>query len=132
MSSRPFLFPQTVANNNTMSADSFSTVTNINQISAIGYTLVWTISGGSPANGTFQVEVSNDYVPSNGTDLTGNPANAGTWVALSLTTAVTVTGTSGSAYIDVVGISAAWIRLHWVHSSGTSGTYVASVAGKVQ
>ena len=127
MSSRPLFRPQIVATAVSMSADGFSSYTNINMISALGYTVSWT----NGASGTFQVEVCNDYVsPTPGVQ--DAPANTGTWVPIVLSTPVATTGTAGTAYIDVVGISAAWIRLHFVHTASTGGTFTAVLAGKVQ
>ena len=127
MSTRFTLLPQQVATAVSMSADGYSTVTNINAISALGYTISWT----NGALGTFQVEVCNDYVPSPAGVIPNDPAN-GTWVPVTLTTPVTSTGTANTAYIDIVGISAAWVRLHFVYSSSTGGTFSATLAGKVQ
>jgi hypothetical protein len=110
-----------------MSADGFSLDTNINNISAVGYNISWT----NGASGTFQVEVCNDHVIPPGNTVPVS-TQSGTWVPLTLTVPVTSTGTANTAYIDIVGVSAAWIRLHFVHTSGSGGTFTATLAGKVQ
>jgi hypothetical protein len=125
--SRPLLRPEKVANALSLNGTTHSSPTNINMISAVGYTLTWT----NGASSTFTVEVSNDYVPSPPGVNPVVPAS-GTWVAIPLSTAVTSSGTAGSAYIDVVGISAAWIRLTATNSASSGGTWTATVAAKVQ
>jgi hypothetical protein len=126
MASRPLFRPEVVANALSMSTTGSSLPSNINQISAIGYTVTW----GSGASGTFTVEVSNDYVPSP-PGVVPNDPDSGTWVALTLSTPVATTGTAGSAYIDIVGISAAWIRITFTNTASSGGTWTAVVAGKV-
>ena len=127
MSSRPLFRPEKVANNLSMSTTTHSSASNINMVSAFGYTVVW----GSGASGTFAVEVSNDYVPTPPGVVPSN-SSTGTWVPVTLTTPVASTGTAGSAYIDIVGISAAWARLTFTNTGGSGGTYTATIAGKVQ
>lgn len=127
MSTRFNLKPQLVANAISMSADGFSLVTDINSISAAGYTISWS----SGASGTFQVEVSNDYVPA-GPNTQESQPNSGTWVAIPLSSSISSSGSAGTAYADIVGISAAYIRLHFVHTSGSGGAFNATLAGKVQ
>lgn len=104
-------------------------------ISAVGYTLNYT----SGASGTFSVQVSNDYVPTPPGVVPTDP-DAGTWVSIPMSvsggaptlTPVVTSGAAGSAYLDVVGISAAWIRLSFTNTSGSGGTFTATIAGKVQ
>lgn len=124
MSVRPQLKPQIVVNNVIMTADVISLPSNINAFGDCSYTLNWT---GTPT-GTFQVEVCNDYVPSPPGVIPEEPMS-GTWVPLTLSTSVTASGSAGTAAIDIVGTSFAWIRLHYVFSSGT-GHLTATVAGK--
>lgn len=124
MSSRPLLKPQLVITNGDMSADLTSLATNINMISLLSYTLVWT---GTPA-GTFAVSVSNDYIP-NPNGVNDLPANAGTWVPLTLSSIVSAQGDDGSAHIDIDTIAAAWIRLTYAASTG-AGVLNATIAGK--
>lgn len=122
MSSRPELKAFPVITAASMGADVISPPSNINQITYVGYTVSWT---GTPT-GSFSVEVCNDavYLP-NGQYVAGT----GTWVALTLSSSVSASGSAGSAFIDIDGVSAAFIRLHYTRSSGT-GTLNATVAGK--
>lgn len=111
-----------------MTTTQTSLPTNINMISEFGYTLSWT----NGASGTFTVEVCNDFVAST-VDTQGvvpSPQNAGTWVTLTLSTPVVSTGTAGTAYLDIVGISAAWARLKFTNTASTGGTWTATIAGK--
>mgnify|MGYP000101883020 CR=1 FL=1 len=124
MSSRPLLKPQSVVTNGNMATSLTSLATNINMVSILSYTIVWT---GSPT-GTFSVQVSNDYIP-NPLGVQDAPVNAGTWVALSLSTTVAPAGSGSSAFIDIDTCGAAWIRLVYTRSSGT-GTLNATIAGK--
>jgi len=133
MSSRFNLKPQLVANAVSLNQDGYSIITNINSISEVGYTLSWTAG----AVGALQVEVSNDYAPASSSSSSEYP-NPGTWVAIPLllngttvSTTIAVSGSAGSAYVDIVGISAAYIRVHFVYSSGTGGSFSATLAGKV-
>lgn len=126
MSSRPLFRPELAANAVSMTTTSTSLISNINTISAIGYT----ISYGAGSSGTFTVEVSNDYAPTQA-GVVPSPADAGTWVTLPTTPAVASTGSAGTAFIDVVGTSAAWIRLRFTNTAGSGGTYSATLAGKV-
>jgi hypothetical protein len=125
--SRPLLRPEKVANALSLDGTTHSTPTNINMVSAVGYTLTWT----NGASSTFTVEVTNDYVPSPPGVQPADPA-AGNWVPIPLSAAVTSSGSAGSAYIDVVGISAAWIRLTATNSASSGGTWTATIAAKVQ
>lgn len=127
MSSRPLLRPQVVANALSMTTTHHSSPTNINMVSAAGYTVVWT----NGSLGDFSVEVCNDYIPSLPGVVPNDPA-AGTWVPVELSHSVSSDGSANSAYIDIVGISAAWIRLTFTHTSGSGGTFTATLAGKVQ
>jgi hypothetical protein len=124
MSMRPQLKPQVVVNAAAMTADVYSSPSNINGFGDVSYNLNWT---GTPT-GTFLVEVCNDYVPSPPGVIPKEP-QSGSWVALTLSTSVTASGSAGIAAIDIVGTSFAWIRLHYVFTSGT-GALTATVAGK--
>lgn len=107
-----------------MAASLTSLVTNVNIFSVCSYTVSWT---GTPT-GTFTVEVSNDYEPSPAGVL-NKPANAGTWVPLTLSATVSAVGSDGSAFIDIDIMGAAWMRLKYMRVSGT-GTVSATIAGK--
>jgi len=122
MSSRPELKPFKVITNAPATADVISIPTVINTFSLVGYTVSWS----SGVVGSFNVEVCNDAQ----FEVNGNYiAGTGTWVAITLSTPVTATGTAGTAFIDIDAISAANMRLHFVFTSG-SGTINATVAGK--
>lgn len=123
MSSRPFLKPKKVVDAQSMGASVTSDVTIIQEIPYVSYTIIWT---GSPT-GTFSVEVSNDYSAGG---INGTPANAGTWVALTLSAGVSAAGSGDSAFVDIHGVAAYAIRLVYTRASGT-GTLNATVAGKV-
>ena len=97
--------------------------TNISGLDDVGYSLSWT---GTP-NGTFTVQVSLDYSP--GLAPTDYPINAGTWSTLTLSTAITASGSPDNAFIDVTLVSAPWIRLVYTPSSST-GTLSVWVCGK--
>jgi hypothetical protein len=136
LSRRPLIDPSIVlkAIAVTGTATYTSNQSNINAISEIGYTVSFT---GTPT-GTLSVQVSNDFNPSDPI-VNNRPLNSGTWVSIPLqyfngtslitATAIPVTA-GGSYYLDVVGISAAWIQLIYTNASG-SGTITATVAGKV-
>ena len=130
MSSRPLLRPQVVANALSMTtADTYSLYTNINMIPVFGYTVSWT----NGASGNFTVEICNDYSPPS-PDKQGvlnTQADTGTWVALTISPSVSTSGTAGTAYIDIVGTSAAWVRMHFHNTASTGGTWTAEIAGKV-
>jgi hypothetical protein len=111
---------QTVTNAD-MATPVTSAVTNIEFLDDIGIELDWT---GSPS-GTFAVQVSISYAQ----DQNGNVTNAGNWNAITLSPVPTASGTSGSYYIDIFGISSPWIRFVYTPTSGT-GTLNAYICGK--
>ena len=122
MSSRPIFSPFQVITNGDMSGNLTSIVTVIQNLSQVGYDISWT---GTPT-GTFSVQVSNTYTQ----NAAGQVSNAGNWTSLPLSIVPTVSGSSGSGYIDVDSISAFAIRL--VYSAGSSsGTLNATICGKV-
>ena len=122
MSSRPQFDPNPVIVNGDMSGNLTSSVTIIQKLSYISYSLVWT---GTPT-GTFNVQVSNDY--SKNTD--GTVKNAGTWTSLTLSAPTAATGSAGNGFIDIHGCAAYAVRLIYTAGSG-SGTLNAIAAGKV-
>jgi hypothetical protein len=95
---------------------------HIEMLSFVGFDISWT---GSPT-GTFSVEVSNTYT----LNADGSPGKPGNWTALTLSAAVTASGSPGNAFIDIDAISAAFIRLTYTPSSGT-GTLNAVATAKV-
>ncbi len=123
MASRPILSPFSVITNGNMAGSLTSAVTVIQNVSMVGYTISW--AGSSPV-GTMSVEVSNDY--SQNAD--GTVRNAGHWVALTLSGGTSVSGSTGTGFIDIDAVSAYAIRLIYTRSSGT-GTMQAVINGKV-
>lgn len=87
----------------------------------VGLQLDWT---GAPV-GTFSVQISITHTQ----DLNGNVTNAGTWVSLPLSPAITASGSADSAYIDLNQMSAAYVRLIYTRTSGT-GALTVTVTGK--
>jgi hypothetical protein len=122
MSSRPLLQPYHLVVAHSMTSSFNSAPTNIQQLSQIGYDIAWT---GTPT-GTFSVQVSNSYTQ----DSNGVVENPGNWTTLTLSSAVTASGSAGNAYIDIDQLSATWMRLVYTAASGT-GSLDAYVAGKV-
>lgn len=87
----------------------------------IGVQLKWT---GAPV-GTLGVQVSSDYLE----DSQGNILNAGNWVSLPLSPAITAAGAPDDAYIDLNQLSAMYVRVTYTRTSGT-GALSAIVVGK--
>ena len=130
MSTRTALRPTPVITNGDMSATSItSLVTVLQSITGCSYQAVW--SGTSPV-GTLSVQVSNDYALT----ATGGVANSGTWTTITLNvggspaSSVSVSGNTGSAFIDIDKTGAYAVRLVYTKGSGT-GTLNATIAGKV-
>ncbi len=121
MSSRPLLNPFPVITNGSMAGNITSAVTVIQNLSQISYDISW--SGSTPI-GVCTVEVSNTY--SQNAD--GSVRNAGSWTALPLSG--TVSGNTGTGFIDIGEIASHAIRLVYTRTSGT-GTMNATVKGKV-
>lgn len=129
MSVRTRFNPFSVITNGDMSANITSSVTILQSLTNVGYSLSW--SGASPV-GNASIEVSNDYsvFPN------GAVNNAGTWTTLelssggSIVTSIGITGNTGTAYIEIQKTSAYAIRLKYTRASG-SGTLNATIMGKV-
>jgi len=116
--------PYQVVTNGDMSQSSItSSITNIQGLDNTGYQLNFT---GTPT-GTFSVQVSMDYQP--GTSPNSQPANAGNWISLPLSPAITASGAGDVAYIDLNQLSTPYIRLVYTRTSGT-GTLQAFVVSK--
>lgn len=113
-------FQNIIAGN--MSADVYSSVTNIKWLDNLVVQLGWT---GSPV-GAFAIEVSLDYLPGTG----GTVLNAGTWTALTISPSPTAAGSADTAIIDLSQLSMPWLRVHYIRSSG-SGTLTGYIAGKM-
>lgn len=123
MSSRPQFNPYPVIVNGSMAGSITSAVTIIQKLSLVSYSIEWT--GTSPV-GEMSVEVSNDY--SQNAD--GTVKDAGTWNALPLSAATSVSGNSDNGFIDIDGSAGYALRLVYTRTSGT-GTMNAVVSAKV-
>lgn len=113
---------QTITSGDMSQATLTSAVTNIEYLDNIGIQLNWT---GTPT-GTFSVEISMDYSQ----DQLGNVTNAGNWIAVTLSPAITASGSADQAYIDLNQLSAPWIRTKYTKTSST-GTLNAFICGKM-
>jgi len=128
MALRPLLKPTYVVTNGDMSGNITSLPTNIEQISMASYDISWT---GVPV-GTFQVQVSNSYVPS---AAPGNlPNNSGNWTTIPAAdfqgNYPVPAGSASNGALDVSITGFTWVRLVYTSTSGT-GTLNVVVAGKV-
>lgn len=123
MSTRPFNEPHSVITSGDMSASIISQVTILKQKSGASYDISWT---GSPT-GTFSVEMSNTVV----LNPDGSAAVAGNWTAVTLSAPITASGSPDNALINLAGLEANAIRLHYTRTSG-SGTLNATLVAKVQ
>lgn len=128
MSSRPLIRPFPVIANGDMSQASLtSTVTIIDNISMLSYTLSW--SGSSPV-GTVSVQGSNDYTQ----NAAGGTGNAGTWTTLILNNGgspsptIPITGNTGTAAIDITATAFYALRLVYTKASGTGNLQVMAAA----
>src|SRR5271166_2510462 len=113
MSAKTILKPYQVVSNGNMSTTITSNPTNVQMIDNAGYSLAWT---GVPV-GTFSFQCSADYTP--GTYPSDYPANPGTWTTMTLSANITASGSPDNAYVDLTLLSAPWIRVQYVPSSGT-------------
>jgi len=123
MSSRPLYQPTPVITNGAMVGNLTSAITILSNLSMMSYSYTW--SGTSPV-GTIVVEVSNDYTQ----DSSGATANPGTWDALPLSVAPSVSGNTGTGFVDIDQLGAYAIRTRYIATSGT-GTLNAIFKGKV-
>jgi hypothetical protein len=122
MSTKRKLSPYQIITSGDMSQASItSTPTNIQYLDNVGIQLTWT---GAPV-GTFSIQISSDYQR----DAQGNVTNAGNWVTLPLSPAITASGSADTAYIDMTQLSAPWVRVLYTKTSGT-GTLQGYVTGK--
>lgn len=92
-----------------MSEDITGPSTNILHLDRVSFQLVWT---GSPT-GSFDFEVSNDET---------------TWVAVTLSSSITASGSGDTAMVDIE-TGAAYIRVKYNDTSGT-GTLQAHIVAK--
>jgi hypothetical protein len=109
MSTKRVILPFEVIDAGDMSGTLTSLSTNIQYLDRVGYHIVFT---GSPT-GTFSVEVSNDDT---------------NYVEVTLTTAITASGSGDTAYIEVES-AAPFVRLKYTFSSGT-GSLTVTLTGK--
>lgn len=130
MSFRPELKPFPVITSGNMAGSITGSVTIIQKISMLSYGFSW--SGTSPV-GTLSVQVSNDY----SLDAQGNVSNSGSdWTTLVLNVAgtsassISVSGNTGTAFIDIDTCGAYAIRPVYTRTSGT-GTLQGTINGKV-
>lgn len=129
MSTRTTLRPYHVIEDGDMSADITSSATILQSLSGASYSLSW--SGTSPVGELF-VQVSNDY----SLNPDGSVGNAGTWTGLTLSVdgnledSVSITGNSGTRYLNLTGVMAYAVRIFYDRTSGT-GTLNAVIVGKV-
>lgn len=105
------LYPVQAKIGGDMSANVTSDVVEIRQQDNVGVQLNWT---GSPV-GTFYFQVSMDYMK----DIYNNVVNPGNWVTLTVTPGIAASGTPDSAYVDLNQLSAPYLRVIYVASSGT-------------
>jgi hypothetical protein len=112
-----------------MSGNITSAVSIIQKISMFSYSYSW---AGAGPSGNISVQVSNDYA----LDPQGNVKNAGTWNTLTLdsagtaTTSISVSGNTGTGFIDIDQCGAYAVRTLYVRTSGT-GTLQSTINGKV-
>jgi hypothetical protein len=106
-----------------MASNIMSAVTIIQNLSMLSYDISWL---GTAPSGTLSVQVSNTY-SQNGDGTVRNPGN---WTSLVLSTTPTVSGNTGSGFIDIDAIGAYAMRLVYTPASGT-GLMQATINGKV-
>jgi len=104
-----------------MSASITSSPVEVKLQDNVGIQLHWT---GVPV-GTFSVQVSANHQQ----DTNGNVTQAGQWVTLPISPAVTAAGTPDDAYIDLNQLSANFVRIVYTRTSGT-GSLEAYVVAK--
>lgn len=105
-----------------MSGNITSGVTSIQYLDNIGVQFNFT---GAPT-GTFQIQVSADYAQ----DEFGNVQNAGNWIPITFSSNPVAAGSAGSVYVDLNQLSAPWMRLAYVFTSG-SGSLNAFITAKM-
>jgi Flp pilus assembly protein TadG len=124
MASRPIFSPFQCIVNGNMASNITSAVTIIQNLSMLSYDISW--AGSSPV-GNIVVEVSNTYTQ----NADGTVRNPGNWTAITLSSSTSVSGNSGTGFIDIDAIASYAIRIRYVATSG-SGTLNATINGKVQ
>lgn len=108
-----------------MSSQIISKVSIIQNTTLVSYDISWT--GNAPVGG-ITVQVSNSYaVNDQGVPINNSP----NWTTVTLSSPTSVSGNSGSGFIQLSDLSSYAIRLVYTPTSGT-GTLNAIVVGKVQ
>lgn len=106
-----------------------SAVTDIRYKDSVAIECEWT---GTP-NGTFAIQGSCDYSPSNSAQGTAGPPNTGTWVTLPTTdvngVALAATGSSGNFLANLNQLAFPYIRVQYTNTSST-GVLTGYIAGK--
>lgn len=98
-------------------SDAFNTKDQVN----VSIQLSWS---GSP-NGVFSVQASIDHQE----DLDGNIQEPGSWADLPLSDDISAVGSADTAYIELEGMAAPYLRIIYARVSG-SGVLDAFVSGK--
>lgn len=114
------LFPVHIFSAASMATSLTSPVVEIRNQDNVGIQLHWT---GAPV-GDFDFQISSDHAQ----DSQGNVTNAGNWVSLPLSPAISAAGSADDAYIDLNQMSAMYCRVVYTRTSGTgslSGVIVA-------
>jgi len=114
------LFPVHIFNAASMATSLTSPVVEIRNQDNVGIQLHWT---GAPV-GDFDFQISSDHAQ----DSQGNVTNAGNWVSLPLSPAISAAGSADDAYVDLNQMSAMYCRVVYTRTSGTgslSGVIVA-------
>ena len=115
------LRPIQIVTNGSMATSITGPAIETKQQDNIGFQLNWT---GTPT-GTFSFQVSMDYAQ----DIEGNVTNAGNWITLTVSPAITATGAADIAYVDLNQLSAPYARVVYTAVSG-SGTLNAFITAK--
>jgi hypothetical protein len=105
------LYPVYLATNVSMATSFTSAAVKIEYQDNVGFQLDWT---GTPV-GTFSFQISSNHTQ----DYLGNSVNAGNWITLPVTPAITATGTANDAYVDLNQMSAFYTRFVYTATSGT-------------
>jgi hypothetical protein len=115
------LRPVSLLTNQSMATDITSSAVEVRNQDNIGIQLSWS---GTPT-GDILVEISSNHVQ----DAEGNITTDGNWVQLPLNPAITASGSSDDAYIDLNQMTAQYIRVKYARTSG-DGLLSAIVVGK--
>jgi hypothetical protein len=129
MSTRTTFRPQVVINAASMAANITSSPTILQSISGASYAISW--AGTSPV-GTLALQISNDYA----LNPDGSVLNTGTWIGVPVTVSgalsatMSVSGNTGTGFIDIQRHNGYATRLVYTAGSGT-GSMTAVINGKV-